>query len=265
MPDKNTNQTNSSNLASKKVNGIKFVFPKNIVRPVVITLIVCAVLGGAYFIYDNFLNKDTITVTGSATTQVVNKIASFSVTIEYNDEDKSTAVDNVSGASNDLVLKIKGLNIDEKDIQTTGLNVYRREDPVYDSGVTKYEPGNWYASYTINITLRDLDKSDDLVSVLTKAENSTMWGPNYTLDYDQLDPDLLLAEAIENARTKAEKLAASTGRKVGKVIHVTEGSSGYNEIYAVKDMSMGAGGSGFSMEPGSSQTSRSVTVTFRLR
>ena len=51
------------------------------------------------------------------------------------------------------------------------------------------------------------------------------------------------AVAIQNARTKAEELAAGLGVRVGKVRQVSEYVSGYNPIpMFAKDAGMGGGG-----------------------
>jgi len=73
----------------------------------------------------------------------------------------------------------------------------------------------------------------------------------------------LFDEAMKNAKEKAEAVAKSSGRKLGKVLSVTEGgtSNAYPVMYAAKD-SMGGGAS---VEPGSSTVSKSVTVVFELK
>ncbi len=68
---------------------------------------------------------------------------------------------------------------------------------------------------------------------------------------------------MTDAKEKAEIIAKASGRKLGKVLTVTEGSAGSNllPMYAAKE---GMGG-GASVEPGTSTVSKSMTVTFELK
>jgi len=238
---------------------------KNIVVIILSVLLVITLIIGGYWFYKMKTSK-TITVSGTAEVQITNQISSYSVTVEKHDKDKSKAVEAATLGSQTVVDAAKSFGIEPKDILTQSLNVYQREDPYYENGVTKYKSGDWYASYTVDITLRDLTKSDELTAALVKIENSTMWGPNLRVDDQAIDEAEILSKAIEDAKDKAEKLAIGSGKKLGEVISIVETGS-YNSYPMLKTMDSagGAGGSGFSVEPGSTTVSKSVTVTFRLK
>lgn len=233
---------------------------------VYLVIVLIGILGLGYGIYSQ-LNKNpkTITVTGSAEKEYTNQLSSYYLTLEFHNADKARAVDQLSQKTDEAVNKIKEFGIDEKDIKTQSLNVYQRQDVYYDGTPNQDSMGDWYASYSVEIILRDISKSVQLTSLLTSIEDSSMWGPNLTVDDSKYDYDELLVEAIGMAREKADKLAKSMGGRVGKVISVDEGvvSGGYYGI-AKEDMAMGGGG-GFPIEPGTSNISRTVTVTFELK
>jgi uncharacterized protein YggE len=236
----------------------------NILVIILIVLLVGALGFGGYTFYKLKTGK-TITVSGKAEVQITNQISSYSVTVEKHDKDKSKAVEAATAGSQIVVETAKTLGIEAKDIKTQNLNVYQREDPYYEDGVTKYKPADWYASYTVDITLRDLTKSETLTAALVKIENTTMWGPNLRVDESKIDEAAILSQAIEDARKKAEKLAISSGKKLGEIVSIVEGSAydGYPLVKATDGM--GGGGGGFAVEPGSSTVSKSVTVTFKLK
>ena len=160
---------------------------------------------------------------------------------------------------------IKDFGIPEEDIETTSLNIYQRQDSVYRGGVTTYELGDWFASYTINAKLRDLTRSDDLTALLATVEKASMWGPNLTIDDKMIDEEALLNAAIEDARNKASAIAVGMGRKLGRAVQINEGSAQY--MYGgVKYEALGSGGGGgIPVEPGSTSTYKNVTVVFELR
>ncbi|MFC1700438.1 SIMPL domain-containing protein [Patescibacteria group bacterium] len=226
-------------------------------------LLAAVVIIGGYLFYINFVSTDTITVTGSATHEITNQIASFTITVEVNDEDKAVAVEDVEEQVNEIIDAIKDFGIPEKDLQTQHLNIYQRDEPFVEDGRTTYEPGDWYASYSVEITLRDLDKSSSLTALLAGFDNSTMWGPNLRVDPDEINEEDILNDAVEDARQKAGALATASGKRIGKIVNIVEGGGGGYPIGLVREGGMG--GAGLPIEPGSSSITKTVTVTFRLK
>lgn len=234
---------------------------------VYLVLILLAVAGLSYGIYSYLKNSDkrTITVTGEARGDYANQISTYYLTLEYHNKDKEKAVEELNNKTKEAVDKIKEFGIDSKDIKTQSLNVYQREEAYLDEGVTKYEPQDWYASYSVEVILRDLSRSVELTSLLTTIDSASMWGPNLSIDDSRTDSDELLITAIEDARQKAERMAKSMGGTVGKAIKIDEGSMP-RDLYGITKMDSGFGGAeGVPIEPGSSTISKSVTVTFELK
>ncbi len=236
----------------------------NIVYLIMGTLLLGA-LGFGIYSY-KIAPKRTITVAGTSKGDYANQIATFYINLEYHNKEKDKAVEELNEKSKIAVEKIKEFGIDSKDIMTQNLNVYQREDPYYEDGITKYKPNEWYASYSIEITLRDLTKSTDFTEFLTSVESSSMWGPNLSIDSTKTDSDELLISAIEDAKQKAERMANSMGAKLGKVIKVEEGGTGSPVLYGIaREDSLMMGGGGAPIEPGSTEISKTVTVTFELK
>jgi len=72
----------------------------------------------------------------------------------------------------------------------------------------------------------------------------------------------LYESAMTDARERAELIASSSGRKLGKVINVVEGgSNNYSPVY--KALSSGMGGA--ELSPGTSTISKTLTVTFEFK
>lgn len=123
-----------------------------------VSIVFAALVGTGVWYLFKVLTPQTISVSGSSTSQVKNQIASYSLTIEVSDADKAKAVEGLSERSKSVTQMIKDFGIPEEDIETTSLNIYQRQDSVYRDGVTTYELGDWFASYTINTKLRDLTR-----------------------------------------------------------------------------------------------------------
>ncbi|MBU0534884.1 SIMPL domain-containing protein [Patescibacteria group bacterium] len=224
-------------------------------------LVLCIV----YYLFYKCKTVKTITVIGSAQSQVSNQIATFSVSVDIQNKDKQLAVDEAAARANEIAGALSNFGIPDKDILTQNMNIYQNQDPYYEKGTTVYKPGDWHANYSISITLRDLTKSDALTALLVKFEKTTMYGPNLTIDQTQVDEASILVKAIVDAKTKAEKIAKAGGKKLGEVISIVEGSN-YNGSVAYGDLKgFGGGGGGLPIETGSTTVSKTVTVTFRLK
>jgi hypothetical protein len=207
-------------------------------------------------------SKRSITVSGSANRQETNKLASFNATVSSKNADKAAVMSEVTQKSEKLIADLKAFGVDDKDLKTQSLNIYREQTPYWDNGIQKYQDGDWNGSISVDITLRDISKSGELTTLLAAADTSNIWGPNYSLNEGEPEKAALLKQAFDSAKVKADSLAGGMGLKVGKVLSVVEGST-TNAIYPMRDSAMGAGGGG--MEPGSSNVSTSLTVTFELR
>jgi uncharacterized protein len=231
---------------------------------IIFSAILLVFLGvGGYFFY-KYRNSQIITVIGSAQSQVTNQIATFTLSIDIQNKDKQAAVDEATTKVNQIIADVTKFGIPDKDIITQNMNVYQNQDPYYENGTTVYKPGDWHANYSISITLRDLIKSDALTALLVGIEKTTMYGPNLTVDPTQVDEGSILAKAVIDARTKALKIAAQSGKKLGGIVSITEGSV-YNGSLLYGATGMGAGGGGIPVQPGSTTVTKTVTVTFRLR
>jgi hypothetical protein len=229
-----------------------------------IAVIFTGLVGSAFLYLFITQVRQTVSVIGTSSSVLTNQIASYSVSIESVNADKVVAVQEVTDKSKEIIQMLKEFGVAEADIETTNLNIYQRQDPVYQGGTTTYELSDWSASYTVNAKLRDLSRSDEFTALLASIDKASMWGPNLTIDQSSVNEEELLKLAIEDARKKAESIASEVGKKVGKATRINEGgvSGVYPEAYRLDGM---GGGGGMPIEPGSTQTYKTVVVTFELK
>lgn len=204
----------------------------------------------------------TVTVTGFANTKERNQVANFSAGAQAVNDNKDTAVKEVNQKMEAIINSVKEFGIKPEDIQTQNMSIYQRQDTYYEGQIAKSRPGQWDVSNSISITLRDVGKAAELSDILTKSGATNVYGPNFTLEDTKDAEKKLLGQAMEDAKKKAEILSSASGRKLGKVISVTEGSGG-NFIPIFSALKEGGGGSAL-IEPGSQSVSKTVTVTFSL-
>lgn len=224
-------------------------------------------LAGMYFVPWKYvtwgrmkvLPGDTVTVVGEAKTQQKNQKATFSAGVNAVSDNKDTAVAEVNRKTTAIVEAVKAFGIQSSDIKTQNLNVYQGEETYYEEGRQKSRLGQWRVSNTVEITLRDVDRAQALAEILTRSGANNIYGPNFTLDDTGEVEAGLIDQAMKNARDKALKVAASSGRKLGKMVSFTEGYQPV-QVYRME----GGGGGGGGIEPGTGTVTKTVTVTYEL-
>ena len=206
---------------------------------------------------------EIITVTGEAKKIQKNQIASFTAGVESVNDKKDVAVKEVNDKVTALIEAVKNFGIKAQDIKTQNSSTYQSEEMYWDNGVQKSRKGQWRVSNSIEIVLREVDKTSALTDLLNASGANNVFGPNFQTDDNNKVESDLYEEAMKNAKEKALVMARASGRNLGKVMSVNEGGSVSNFpiMYAAKD---GMGG-GAPIEPGSSTVTKSVTVVFELK
>lgn len=204
----------------------------------------------------------TVTVTGEGETKQRTQVATFNAGVSSINDNKDTAISEVNQKVSAIINAVKGFGVPAEDVQTQNLSVYQNEEQYYEEGRQKMRPGQWRVNNTVEIKLREVERASDLTSILTQSGATNVYGPNFTLDDTKSAQTELLSAAITNAREKAEKIAASSNRKLGKTISVVEGSA-VSPVTFFGDRG-GAGGGG-PVEPGTGTISKTVTMTFELK
>ncbi len=207
----------------------------------------------------------TITVTGYGSEQQQNQVAEFSAGVTSLGNDRAAAVQEVNTKTQELVSAIKEFGIAEEDIKTQNLSVNQDENVVYEGDRQVSRPGQWRVNNTISIKLRDVERASELADLLSGSGATNVYGPNFMTDAQIANEDKLLKAAIEDAHEKALAMAAGAGKQLGETVAIVE--SGSAVPYAMLNMARveGGGGGGASVLPGSSEVSKTVTVTYELK
>lgn len=211
-----------------------------------------------------WLQPETITVVGEAKSTLKNQIASFSVGVDAVNSDKDEAISEVNTKMEVIVEAIKGFGVADQDIKTNNLSIFQQEESYYEGGVQKSRKGQWRVNNSVEIILREVDKASELASLLTSTGANNVYGPNFSFDdVSQAQKDLYEV-AMKDANDKAEILAKISGRKLGKVVNVSEGVEGSTPVYKMA-MLEDLGSGGVSVEPGSGTVRQSLVVVFELK
>lgn len=162
--------------------------------------------------------EKTISVTGTATTQVKPDELQIQFGVETQEKTAKDALDANSEAMNKVVDAIKNAGIIDSEISTSSLNIY----PIYDS-IQEKETGRYtqeLVGYRVSNILRvETTKLDQAASII---DNAVAAGVNRVDSvYFTLSPqtsakikDDLLDKAVVNAKSKAEKALTPLDHKI---------------------------------------------------
>ncbi|KKS94586.1 MAG: hypothetical protein UW68_C0029G0012 [Candidatus Collierbacteria bacterium GW2011_GWB1_44_6] len=214
-------------------------------------------------------NEAVVTVTGYAESEEKNQVAMFSAGVTSINDNKDTAVNEVNTKMTALIMVVKNFGIDEADIQTQQASVYQMQENLDPTLIGRggVKLGQWNASNTISITLRDVDKAGELTDILNQSGANNVYGPNFQLDTSKKAEDKLMGAAVADAKVKAEAMAAASGAKLGKVVSINESGTA-SPVYPLfaraeaKSMDLAVPAP---VEVGTTKISKTVTVVWSLR
>lgn len=119
-----------------------------------------------------------------------------------------------------VVAALKQAGVADRDIQTASLSL----QPQYDYRDNQPHITGYQASNTVNVRLRDLAKTGDVVDALVKQGANQINGPTFSVDKPEAAMDEARTAAIKQARSRADLYATATGLKVRRIVSISEGS-----------------------------------------
>lgn len=220
----------------------------------------------------------SITVSGMAERKVMPDEAHITVNLNAQDKALATACSAHDKKLISLMAMVKKAGIEEKKVSTQSSNI----QPVYTyrndgSGNSKRVFEGYRVQTNIDITVGDTSKLAGLMDAIANGGfeqgANTEWGNLMSVYYTLSNPDALrdelLAQAITNARAKAEKMADAAGADIGGVYQINEnGTPQFQPVMAPRAMVMKAemaGDAAMAPPAGEQNVQSNVTVTYELK
>jgi uncharacterized protein YggE len=198
---------------------------------------------------------DTITVTGSGSVATVPDRAQFAFGVVTQAQTARAALSGSSEQAARVIAALKSAGIAAADLQTAEVSIYPRTS---DDGETIV---GFTAQNTVTAVLRSLGRVGAVVDAAVGAGANTVAGPSLSRADQTGLYRSALRTAVEDARAKAQALAAAGGVTLGKVVGMVESGSSQPMPAARADM---AAASEVPFEPGRQQVEALVTVTFAV-
>lgn len=220
----------------------------------------------------------SITVSGEGEVTTLPDIATVVITIRESGKTVPEAQKLAEAKVKAAVAALSKYGVHDLDQKTLSYNVNPKYENVLVNprmGVaTMYPVSNqkivgYEVTQTVEIKVRDIEASGEIVGALGAANITEISGPSFTVD----NPDKLQAEAKEKAIAQAREKAAATakalGASLGSVVQFSEDNGGYYPMYA-KAMSANGVGMGaaettdVTLPQGESTVKSRVTITYSL-
>ncbi len=238
------------------------------VTTIIVVAVVIVALAAIIFIAKPNAQGTTITVDGIAQIKANPDIISVYLNIETNASTAKEAKDKNAEIVDAVITEIIKKGIERKDITTDSFNIY--PDYSWDNGQQALL--GYKATHTLKVQLlaSNLDKTGDVIDagVDTGAMVSYI---NFELSQSKQNEykAQALQQATSDARIKAESIATGLGKKLGKLVSVTDSGFDYYPwpIYRNDAMVMGsaeAKSAVTSIQPGQQTIDARVNVVYKI-
>lgn len=220
--------------------------------------------------------QSTITVSGKGEKLATPDIAEFSFSVTNEAKTVGDAQGKTTQKMNDAIAAVRGFGVAEKDIKTTGYNIYPRYE-YQRSTILCNEfgcpPGNqiltgYEVSQSVSVKVRKIEEAGAILSKIGGIGVSQVSGLTFSLDKEDEVKSEARAIAINDAEAKAAVLAKQLGVKLVRIVNFSE--SGDFPIYYGKAAALGMGGTDASapvleIPVGENTITSNVTITYEIR
>ena len=160
---------------------------------------------------------------------------------------------------------LRAAKIADTDIGTSGFQVFPvyEDRPVRDDGSVDPTPARivgYQVTNEVRVTIRAIGSSGDVLDAVVSAGANQVSGIAFDLSDPATPADAALAEAVADARRKAEIMAKAAGVRLVRILSVQAGGGGPVPYRA--EMSML--GKAVPVMPGEQQVTANATVTWEI-
>jgi hypothetical protein len=208
--------------------------------------------------------QNAIYVTGTGTVYAAPDMATIQIGVQGRNSDPKTAVSDTNQRMNAILATLKELGIEDKDLRTTNISLSAQAD--YDP-VTGQPKGTYtfVSENTLSVTVRDLGKIGDALGRAVDAGANNIYGVSFGVsDPARLEADAR-AQAMADAKSRADQLAGAAGVGVGAPISISE--SVYTpqpQAYLMEGARLAADVASVPVSSGQLQITVQVNVTYAI-
>jgi uncharacterized protein len=197
-----------------------------------------------------------ITVVGVGPAHAVPDVADWSFGVQSEAVKAQDALQEAAKETRRIVDALKDAGIAQEDLRTEQVSLYPRTS---NDGLTVI---GYTASSSVHATVRDLSKAGVVVDAAVEAGANQVYGPSLRVSDNRSQYRAAADAAMDDARARAQALAAKASVTLGTPIAIVESGGGYpTPMY---DSVRAAGEASVPIEPGVDEISATLTVTFAI-
>ena len=169
--------------------------------------------------------RPTLSVDGQGTGTAAPDMATVTIGVTTQGKDAAKAQNDNAWVSNQIQAAVRGLGIEEKDIQTRNYSFY----PNYS---TDKDHRNEVTGYTVNnsviVVVRDIKLTGKVIDAALNNGANEINSLDFSASDTKAVRKVALLNAIQDARNKADIIAKGLGKRIVGIQNVSE-STGYIE------------------------------------
>jgi uncharacterized protein YggE len=157
---------------------------------------------------------------------------------------------------------LKRAGIAERDIQTSAINLfpdYRQDERGGNPQLIGYR-----ASNEVSVRFRDIAHTGRILDTLVAQGANQINGPSLGIDKPEAGLDEARGHALAAARARAELYARALGKKVGRILAISEAGPTFSPYGKVAMQAMSRDSATNMIEPGEQTLSVTLNVTYDL-
>ena len=226
---------------------------------IILSLLIIPLLAGGYLFFSK--NSTTIlNVAGEGKAKAAPELASFTITYAGNGTSASNALSDEK-VVNQQIINLLGsqYGVTQSDIQVSFPNV----------GVNASSSGgiNYQAANNLSVNFRKISSLDEAISKLYQTNKLSISNLIFSTDNARNLEDEAIKGAVKDGEIRAEKIAQSTGKKLGKLLSVTAQQTqavGSISVEATKTQQT-TGTTSATFSPGQIEITRTVNLVYELK
>ena len=231
------------------------------------------------FIGQDIVARNTINVQGEGEVSAVPDIATFSFSVKEESLTVSEAQTVVTKKMNSVLDFLKQSEVDEKNIKTTGYNIYPRyewqSEKIACYGLNCPVPDRerilvgYEVSQNISVRLENIDKAGEVLAGIGALEVTNVSGLSFEIDDEDDLKRQARKEAIEEAQDKAKQLAKDLGVSLVRIVNYSSNEGSSNSRYNIMEKSMSFDMGGDVAVPeipvGENEIKTTVYITYEIK
>jgi uncharacterized protein len=202
-----------------------------------------------------------ISVNGEGRVSLTPDIVTMQLGVDIRNSDLGAAQSEASATMERLIAALRDRGIAERDIQTSGYNIWIEYDYSKESPTLL----GFHVSHMVTVTVRDISQAGATIETAVNSGATAVNGVWFGLSDESAAVKQAREQAVADAKAKAEELARLTGSTLGPVQTISEGYAPVQPLpYPAAERMADTGAAAPPINPGQTEVVMSVMVTYAI-